>query len=1667
MKRDVNKAVMNKVLTLCFLSLGAGVPLQWANADGLATDYDSLPPLLTSSINTSQPKVLLMLDTSGSMRWNIAGTGYNQNYALSRSVIARQAIAELMDAYDDNVDMGLMTFQPDPSNEYFRDGTSPTQYWESSNIAVPNTNSRQLQIDRGYLHVPIGNVDSSSTDTGVVARIAKLAEKLSLNEVRQDAPDSGYYDLFKYDDDDYDASSDYTNGRIIDTGGTPLAGIFQSALNYYNGTMVSGTYDPSISATDLQWPQTASQCTNENFAILITDGLPSVSLESDRVQGGGYNYNWCTNTANRNNTCTDAVVADLTQEVREKAQALQDAGVITYVIGFGAGSGATSYLTQIALGGGGADTAFVANDLSTLTSELNTIFTDIINKSASGTGAAVVANRGNGLSADFQALYTPSRTYLGDTVNWVGTLHGFFIDENRKLREDTNQDGLLGDYVTDRIIEFEYNANDKVTYVNRMISTVATKDATSADDIVIDTGSTEISAIEDIKSIWNARDTLAALTNVTTQREYSATADGSATGGRRVYTSVDGSTLQDFVAVDVSTYTNNLATELSLLTEVDVDESDVADALTALDDQITTYLSNLAAITSAIQAALDKLAEQYPDLTADLDAGTVTAATAQADKDDRATELTSAISDRDSAQKDFENAEAAQLTAQTEYNTAQTTLNEETQDVLDANQDVADKQSVFDQAEDDLTAANQAVEDLQTPWSDALADKDAADAAVITATEERDIAQGELDTAQDELDAAQKAFDTVIDSGMPPTSQVYQDAEAARDAAELERDTKQGVLNTKQGTLDSAITTQTTETNEFNTINGQLQTAESNQSTAQTAYNTADGNLTAAINNQSTQVSEQTAAQTEFNAKQTALNNANTAVTDAQSALSTAESAVTDAQNAYDAAEIASEVANAYEWINNIEDFVADYTELLSGEESDDLNSIEGMGVTERSDLLSAILSFEDGAPREAVPSVDNADLDATLADLLEALNTSYTNNGPDTVYDDDATLNSLYEYAYDYSSKQLALESSSANLAQTTADINEVNYIEFMDDNIAGQTGDPDLTLSERNNIINWIRGQEIAGLRNRTIDYNQDGTQEVWRLADIVHSTPVVVGRPSEVYYSRYGDDTYADYMTAKFNRRQVVYVGSNDGMLHAFNAGFWDDSQRGYVTQLSNSSAVAHPLGAELWSFIPRAALPHLQFVADADYTHMALIDGAPQSFDVNIFPDDATHPDGWGTILVVTMRMGGGPFTVNVDEDANNERDGTRANTVIRPSVMVFDVTDPEAEPTLLVEISHPNLGFTLGKPTLIKNRVADSSGSWETPAVNRWLLVFGSGPTDLDAATSDQNARLYAFDLDLDTLDWASGWPKTITLESNAYLGDLTAEDWDRDYVDDAVYFGLNTGGSLVQDGQVARLKLNSSGTGDTWLSGSAIGTLTDIQRTVMGAPLAKSDVYGRRWVYFGTGRMLINSDGASTQQEYFAGVKEPIDSNYELTFGPVLTSELQDVTGIDVYANGTIENGPAGVTTTSALTTLINSSSISGWIRDLYYNGSDPSGRSDTRATSYLESIVFSEYIPSDDQCNPEGTSNSWAINAVTGVASIEYYLDSEEVTDPNNSEQTITKILPFLDMGAGKAGDMTNLPDGNLVMHDSTGRVRVIEPFQSSVSMRRQSWRQIFNIEF
>src|SRR5690606_30274292 len=136
----------------------------------------------------------------------------------------------------------------------------------------------------------------------------------------------------------------------------------------------------------------------------------------------------------------------------------------------------------------------------------------------------------------------------------------------------------------------------------------------------------------------------------------------------------------------------------------------------------------------------------------------------------------------------------------------------------------------------------------------------------------------------------------------------------------------------------------------------------------------------------------------------------------------------------------------------------------------------------------------------------------------------------------------------------------------------------------------------------------------------------------------------------------------------------------------------------------------------------------------------VDGAPQAFDVNIFTPDATHPGGWGTILVVGMRLGGGSFALDLDGDSVPETNASSA-------IVVLDITDPERPPTLLAEIKSPRMHFTTSLPALVKARRPSNSGSFANPSVNQWMLVWGSGPEELATATSDtQIPWLFAWDL---------------------------------------------------------------------------------------------------------------------------------------------------------------------------------------------------------------------------------------------------------------------------------------------------------------------------------
>ncbi len=163
---------------------------------------------------------------------------------------------------------------------------------------------------------------------------------------------------------------------------------------------------------------------------------------------------------------------------------------------------------------------------------------------------------------------------------------------------------------------------------------------------------------------------------------------------------------------------------------------------------------------------------------------------------------------------------------------------------------------------------------------------------------------------------------------------------------------------------------------------------------------------------------------------------------------------------------------------------------------------------------------------------------------------------------------------------------------------------------------------------------------------------------LGDIVNSESVYV-KGVDFHAA---DAGYAAHQTAQAGRQAMVYVGANDGMLHAFNAGS----------------------GVEAWAYIPSMLLPSLYKLADKDYAnrHQNYVDASPT-------PGDVQFSDGsWHTVLIGGLGGGGRGY-------------------------YALDVTDPAA-PKALWEFSDTNLGLTFGRVEITKLKD------------HRWVAIFGSG-----------------------------------------------------------------------------------------------------------------------------------------------------------------------------------------------------------------------------------------------------------------------------------------------------------------------------------------------------
>ena len=363
--------------------------------------------------------------------------------------------------------------------------------------------------------------------------------------------------------------------------------------------------------------------------------------------------------------------------------------------------------------------------------------------------------------------------------------------------------------------------------------------------------------------------------------------------------------------------------------------------------------------------------------------------------------------------------------------------------------------------------------------------------------------------------------------------------------------------------------------------------------------------------------------------------------------------------------------------------------------------------------------------------------------------------------------------------------------------------------------------TLASGSALLSFIRG-------DRTNEGGAGDISKYFRLrtsvlGDIVNGEAVYVKAPS----FEYADSGYGTYKTSNATRTPMVYVGANDGMLHAFSA-----------------SASVDGGGAEVWAFVPQTLLPNLYKLADKYYSssHQYYVDGSPTQADVYF-------GGAWHTILVGGFNAGGRGY-------------------------YALDITVPNS-PKALWEVSNAttgfaNLGYSFGRPEITK--LKDGT----------WVALFTSGYNNV--SPGDGQGYLYVVNVATGALIRTIG---TGVGSSSAAVAGVCATApcpsglaQIRAWVDNNKYDNTVQrvyGGDLF--GNVWRFDVNgdvgASGY-DAQLLATLRGSSGNVQSLTAKPELGK--VAGFAVVFVGTGRYLGATDLSNSEGQSIYAIKDSLGS---------------------------------------------------------------------------------------------------------------------------------------------------------------------------------------------
>ena len=478
--------------------------------------------------------------------------------------------------------------------------------------------------------------------------------------------------------------------------------------------------------------------------------------------------------------------------------------------------------------------------------------------------------------------------------------------------------------------------------------------------------------------------------------------------------------------------------------------------------------------------------------------------------------------------------------------------------------------------------------------------------------------------------------------------------------------------------------------------------------------------------------------------------------------------------------------------------------------------------------------------------------------------------------------------------------------------------------------------------NLLGYLRGQnghEFGRTSVAIVDQFFRNRPSV--MGDALESQPAFLGAP----VFNYPYNGYVQFKTANASRAGNVYMGTNDGMLHAFNA----------------------VNGVERWSYVPSMVIPNMWKLADQNYAnlHTNFVNGSPITSDVctancaNAYnaSTPTTNPV-WKTILVGGLNGGGRGY-------------------------YALDITNP-ASPTLLWEftttagigkVKDDDLGFTYGQAVITQR----TDGRWVVGVTSG----YDNGNTDpkLAAQTPAGSGTGFLF-----VLDAGAG---TILSKISTGVGTQAAPSGLAKISGYNAEPGGNKvsyiyGGDLL--GNLWRFDINSSaiatvGTGAVLRFATLFGdTAATLPQPIMTTPILGT-ILGQRVVFIGTGKYLEPADLATTQLQTQYAIK---DANATSTIvNPRAQSTMVQQFLIN-NPNGSATRLSAGsATATTQGSNTVNFGVNLGWFVDFPSSGE----RANIDGALIQGTLLVPTIVPSSTTCTPGGVGWLNFLNYSTGAA--------------------------------------------------------------------------------